>query len=132
MVTRRHFFKTLMAASAFLAVKNIAKCEPSLVSGRWRAKIVRRVLISDLQSAFLDDPDAGPCTKYSVGQTWEFVGDVKPGGICPQLWTAIMNKIQSVQSDKEFCVKENNRPKEYLVSCGDPTRPVILNLTRLS
>ena len=132
MSTRRQFIKTIAAASAFLAVRPIAQARNFVNGGVWTARVIRCSCFLDLQGAFLDDPDAGPCPRCQVGQQWKFTAGLSPDGICPKLWRSISEKIEMIECHHDLCAKEAADPKGWLVSCADPTRPVIVSLRRLS
>ncbi|MCH5318563.1 MAG: TIGR04076 family protein [Paramuribaculum sp.] len=131
MATRRQFLKTIAAASAFLAVKPLARAQKLVPGAQWSAKVIRCSCMPDLQGAFLDDPDAGACKLCHVGQQWKFSAGVAPADICPKLWKAISDKIDSLESKEESCARQAESLDGYLVSCADPTRPVIVKIARI-
>lgn len=133
MATRRQFLKTIAAASAFLAVKPLARAQKFLPDGRWQAQVIRCAYMPDLQEAFLDDPDAGPCPKCSAGQKWVFHRGMTPADICPTLWKEISAKIDSLDLRDDSCAPsaESAGRGSCLVSCGNPTRPVIVRIVKV-
>lgn len=127
---RRNFLKISLAGSALAML-------PSTVQGaavsasfpRCRVSVVRRSCFDDLQSCYLDDPEAGMCPVF----TDDFCEVLALGGemptcldnrFCKKAWKALCdgaNKVTGCTGTAEVT----------LASCGDPTRPVIFKIERL-
>lgn len=84
----------------------------------FRATVVRCDCHLDLQSAYLDDPETGPCQNFSVGQIFEFRANGTIESVaCPRAVAALAD-----------CCRRMRGQSLALVNCGSGTRPVIFKV----
>lgn len=93
--------------------------------------MVRRHCFEDLQSCYLDDPEAGACPVFMEGFSGEYdLGGAIPAGLsgrmCPKAWTALCECAAG-----SFDNGAGPSSGAVLASCGDPTRPVVFKLERI-
>lgn len=92
----------------------------------FRVTVIRKECYEDIQSLYLDDPEAGPCEVFGVGGCMEFAPDaVCPGSFCRMAWNTIVGCVNSSRACEEM--RENVR----LVACPDGSRPVIFKVELL-
>lgn len=139
--SRRQFCK-LSLISAIAALFAPSRAFGSLSStrpmrGRCRIEVIRCQCFQELQGRYLTDPEAGPCTHFSVGDTIEITpADLdtlkESGKICPNAWRALEPYVMAALSchvTSECAPAEHET--EAIVSCPDGTRPVIFKVTSL-
>lgn len=91
----------------------------------------------DLQSRYLDDPEAGSCPKFTCGQ--EFTVDASnyhemASGthFCPKAWHVLQSHVDAVlASGRSDECGVSRHDGAVIVSCPDGTRPVIFKVTPL-
>lgn len=136
-LTRRNFCKisVLTALGLIFVPKRAQASEHPRLRGGCRMEVVRCNCFHDLQGCYLDDPEAGPCTRYSAGDTIMITPDNlerlrSSGRICPQAWSALKPYVMAALSAGETseCAPAN-LPTQAIISCPDGTRPVIFKLT---
>lgn len=98
---------------------------------RCKVTVVRRHCFEDLQSCYLDDPEAGACPVFMDGFSSEFdLGGAMPvhgrDRMCPKAWAALCECAES-----SFGGGAITSTDAVLASCGDPTRPVVFKLERI-
>lgn len=103
-------------------------------SGKWHITVVRRECYEDFQSRYLSDPEAGPCMCFANGDSFDVnrsnYASLSSGGfVCRQAWNAIVESVRLRVADgaSDNCAELLNE-SEFLVSCGDGTRPVIFEV----
>lgn len=98
-----------------------------VISSRpFRVTVIRRECYEDIQSLYLDDPEAGPCEAFCSGEILTFdAGAVCPTSFCRRAWEVIVGCVNS----KHACV--DMRENVMLVSCPDGARPVIFKVELL-
>lgn len=126
MINRRKFIGLMAASAAFMAapLKGLARAaelSPSLSGGRFKATVLRCECYADLQSAYLCDPELGPCGLFKVGQTFTFTSGDELARVCPRMARALAEGRDSLR-----------REPLSLVSCGSGSRPVIVKVEALS
>ena len=129
---RRNFLKISLAGSALALLPSglrAASLASSAASGSYRVSVVRRNCFDDLQSCYLDDPEAGACPVFSDDFSEILtLGDKMPshlvGKFCPKAWSA----LSSAASDISDCA---DSAQVRLASCGDPTRPVVFKIEKV-
>jgi len=105
------------------------------LSGNCRIEVVRCQCFDELQCRYLNDPEAGPCPRFKVGD----IIDITPENIstfahsshfCPQAWRALEPYVMAAlsQSETEECAPALS-DNEAIISCPDGTRPVIFKVT---
>ncbi|MCM1348584.1 MAG: TIGR04076 family protein [Firmicutes bacterium] len=139
-ISRRRFCKFSLLGSlaaimiprrAFGAVCGVA----SPMGGRCRVEIIRCQCFEELQGRYLNDPEAGPCSRYKVGD----VVQISPGNFqetkerfCPNAWRVLEPYVLAALrsgATKECAPAEEST--QAIVSCPDGTRPVIFKVTAL-
>lgn len=107
----------------------------SALAGRCSIEVVRCQCFTELQGRYLDDPEAGPCDCFKVGDRI----DITPANIdemcrskrmCPHAWRVLEPYVMaalSVGATKECAPASEST--QAVVSCPDGTRPVIFKLT---
>lgn len=92
----------------------------------FRLTVIRRECYEDIQSLYLDDPEAGPCEVFSPGEVWTYeYGCVCPDGFCPRAWEVIVDCVNG------RCVCATGRDDIMVVACPDGARPVIFKVELL-
>lgn len=104
------------------------------LSGSCRIDVVRCNCFTDLQGCYLDDPEAGPCTRFKPGDTLTLtpanLDEMKSRRICPQAWRVMEPYVMAALNAGE--TKECNpalKDTQAVVCCPDGTRPVIFKIT---
>ncbi|MDE6101086.1 MAG: TIGR04076 family protein [Paramuribaculum sp.] len=138
-VNRRQFckFSFLGLIAAILSPGKAlgAAARRNTLSGECLIEVVRCHCFQDLQGRYLDDPEAGPCQHFSVGEklriTPRNLQSLKESGrICPQAWKVLEPYVMAALSDRETTECAPALKSNYaLISCPDGTRPVIFKLT---
>lgn len=137
-MNRRKFCK-ILGISTLSAMACPADAAASLartsVSQRCRITVLRRECYTDLQSRYLDDPEAGPCHMFKCGD--EFTVDLSnydefSSGrrFCPKAWQVLHTHVDAVLNPEggDACgISLHDRA--VIVSCPDGTRPVIFKVT---
>lgn len=134
---RRRFLKvgSLLAAAAAVAPgRLLASVTPgsagAAAARRCRVTVVRRECFTDIQSRYLDDPEAGPCPRFCQGQTFTCSGGEMPRGFCPKAWECIRSHVEAVLSDADpLLCGEAPADRSVIACCNDGTRPVIFKIT---
>lgn len=135
---RRSFLKAgaLLAAVAAaspakaLAVATGASAGDDTARRGCRVTVVRRECFSDLQSRYLDDPEAGPCSRFCQGQTFTCRDGRMPRGFCPKAWECIRAHVEAVLSDADpLSCGDAPADRSVIACCNDGTRPVIFKIT---
>lgn len=136
-LTRRNFCKISALAALgliFTPRRAQASSQPAR-KGACRMEVVRCNCFHDLQGCYLDDPEAGPCTRYAAGDslliTPENLEHLRSSGrICPQAWNVLKPYVMAALSAGETseCAPAGS-PTQAIISCPDGTRPVIFKLT---
>lgn len=121
-INRRKFLKLLASASALVALAPRAAAADAAGSGRRvRVTVLCRKCFTDLQSRFLDDPEAGPCTAFVPGSVYTLTtGAPCPDGFCRKAWGAIQASVADAPASGTV-----------VVACPDGTRPVIFRVELL-
>lgn len=107
------------------------------LSGECMVEVVRCQCFSDLQGRYLDDPEAGPCRHFAVGEKIRITPDnlcslKESGKICPQAWKVLEPYVMAALSAGETTeCSPALKPNNALICCPDGTRPVIFKLTAL-
>lgn len=127
---RRKFLKLSLAGGALaLFPSNIKGMALNSAHPQCRVSVVRRNCFDDLQSCYLDDPEAGGCTMFSddFSEILALGGEMPHnlrGKFCEKAWSALCAAV----SEDAGC---SFSAKTTLASCGDPTRPVIFKIEYL-
>ena len=128
---RRSFCKIAALALGSIALSSTGMKASTISSpGSFRVTVMKRECYLDLQSLYLDEPDAGPCDEFVTGETFEFLTPTAacPEGFCPKAWSAILQAASSL----EACPKSGAEDgRVALVSCPDGTRPVIFKIEQI-
>ncbi len=138
-ITRRRFCKlSALAAFAMTVIPEKLFASPGTkvrLSGRCSIDVIRCQCFTDLQCRYLDDPEAGPCARFHVGDRIEITPEnvrsmVSSGKICPQAWRALEPYVMAALSPNptEECAPALT-DNQAIVSCPDGTRPVIFKVT---
>ncbi len=139
-MNRRKFFKISSAAAIAGALPVSALAATSgnttAASRPCRVTVLRRECFADLQSRFLDEPEAGPCPVFHSGQ--KIVDEpvnldrlVAQGKFCPKAWQCIKDRV--IHLPDQCC---NSRPhteasSTLIACCNDGTRPVLFKVEML-
>ena len=137
-MNRRHFCKIASLTFAALSsgtlpavASGVANSTDKTYSGSslrrlgkaCRLTVLRRECHLDLQSLYLDDPDAGPCRAFRAGDEMTFeAGASCPNDFCPKLWEMICAAVGSTP-----CTA-GRIPSTTILACPDGTRPVIVRV----
>lgn len=126
---RRDFLKFTALTSLFAALPASLKAAGSTSRmPRCRVEVVRRECYMDLQSLYLDDPEAGPCPAMKCGDCFEVTaGGTCPDGFCPKAWKS----ISAVIAGRMACPgggAADAAAGTAVVSCPDGSRPVIFRI----
>ncbi len=130
---RRKFLKISCAGIVAGALPSVAARATELTSlirpAKWKVTVVRRQCFQDLQSCYLEDPEAGYCPLVKGDFEGEFLlaGNMPRSlerTFCPKAWKALAEAAQQSFS----CGKTVGNA--ILASCGDPTRPVIFKIEK--
>ena len=134
---RRKFCKLtalLAAGAALMPSKAIADGKKSAAVRSCRIQVIRRECFFDLQSRYLDDPEAGPCPLFKCGQeltvTPANISDFENGKLfCPKAWACIRQHVmQTLGQSGEQC-GTTHTGKSIIACCSDGTRPVVFKIT---
>lgn len=127
---RRKFLKISLAGSALAALPAKVQSAIAVASfNRFKVSVVRRHCFDDLQSCYLEDPEAGMCPVFAddFSEVLTLGGEMPShlnNRFCKKAWKALCdsaNKASGCTGNAEVT----------LASCGDPTRPVIFKIERL-
>lgn len=92
----------------------------------FRVTVIRCECYEDIQSLYLDDPEAGPCDVFSAGDVMEFrSGACCPASFCRRAWDVVIGCVNGARPCVDM--RENVMP----VSCPDGARPVIFKVELL-
>lgn len=141
-ISRRKFCTlSALASLALLLTPRRAKAAISEdggtknLRGRCRIDVLRCNCFTDLQGRYLDDPEAGPCSHFKVGETIEITPRnlealLKEGRICPNAWHSLEPYVMAALSagETDDCAPAA-KVTEAVVSCPDGTRPVIFKVS---
>lgn len=143
-MNRRKFFKISSLAAAALAAPSLAArtvdnpatppSTPALPDGMARCKVtvLRRECFIDLQSRYLDEPEAGPCPLFSTGQEIildkNSIKNLDRHGFCPKAWKCISHHVQAVLDNSIPCDSKPAGNSPIIACCNDGTRPVIFKI----
>ncbi|MCM1483951.1 MAG: TIGR04076 family protein [Muribaculaceae bacterium] len=105
------------------------------MSQRCRITVLRRECFTDLQSRYLDDPEAGPCHMFKCGD--EFTVDLmnyddfsSGKRFCPKAWRVLSTHVDAVlRAGMDADCGLSCHDRAVIVSCPDGTRPVIFKVT---
>lgn len=132
---RRRFLKAGALLAAFTAMspgKALAVGASSATRPRrgCRVTVVRRECFTDIQSRYLDDPEAGPCPRFCQGQSFDCADGRMPRGFCPKAWECIRSHVEAVLSDSDpLLCGDAPADRAVIACCNDGTRPVIFKIT---
>lgn len=114
-------------APSALAEKRLTADDKTL--RRCTISVLRRECFSDLQSRYLDDPEAGPCTKFTCGQEFTVASAQCPEGFCPKAWACISAHVEAVLANANDTCGESTADHAIIACCSDGTRPVVFKIT---
>ena len=140
-ITRRKFCTlSALASLALLFTPRRARAaaqgsDMKRLRGRCRIDVLRCNCFTDLQGRYLDDPEAGPCSHFRVGETIEITPRniealLKERRICPNAWHSLEPYVMAALSagETDDCAPAS-KVTEAVVSCPDGTRPVIFKVS---
>lgn len=135
-MNRRRFCKifSLAALGSAVRVKADVARDDDRPMRRCRVTVLRRECFMDIQSRYLDDPDAGCCERFVEGQQFH-VGSAGecPEGFCPMAWKCISAHVQRVLDERQPDTCGLSDPDNAVIACcNDGTRPVIFKIEPLS
>lgn len=129
-IDRRRFLKIAGLAALAGAAPGALKASTGALARRCRITVLRCHCFSDLQSAWLDEPESGSCPMLCEGDTFEAVSSRDcPRGFCEKAWHAIAPEIDRLlggDSECGGCREASGRGA--ITCCGDGTRPVIFHV----
>lgn len=141
LLSRRKFCKlSALASIGLLLFPHRASSAKNYITknemrGKCRIDIVRCNCFSDLQGRYLDDPEAGPCTKFKVGQSIIITPDniqsiERSDIVCANAWRILKPYVIAALAAGETteCAPAS-KTTQAVVSCPDGTRPVIFKVT---
>lgn len=102
--------------------------------GKCTVEVVRCQCFSELQGRYLSDPEAGPCSRFNVGDKITVTPDnleaTKNSSICPHAWRSLEPYIMAALSQGEAAeCSPALKETQAVISCPDGTRPVIFKVT---
>lgn len=133
---RRSFFKLSAIAAAvsalprWVSAAETRKCSGSVMNTSpvtippCRVTVLRKECYMDIQSLYLDDPEAGACDSMECGATFSSNDGSCPEGFCPKAWES----IRATLADPKACHGRNSAAATAIASCPDGTRPVIFKI----
>ncbi len=134
---RRRFFTSTGLAALFMAAGGRRAAAGSLHSDmpRCRVTVLRRECYADIQGRYLDDPESGPCPRFTEGQQFMVDGAAcysmtgKGMEICPMAKKCIADHVSRLHSN-ELAGRcgESTADKAVIACCSDGTRPVIFKI----
>lgn len=134
---RRRFFKISSLAALATAVPSVVSAAGTKKGDtkvpRCRVTVLRRECYQDLQSCFLDEPEAGPCPLFKTGEVFTIdAGNVNEmvenGRFCPKAWECIKCHVNKALTGNAPCDSTSNRPGQTIACCSDGTRPVVFKI----
>ncbi|MCM1337965.1 MAG: TIGR04076 family protein [Candidatus Amulumruptor caecigallinarius] len=135
---RRRFLKVggLLAAAAALSPGKLlgaGRLSPAAAvagAGRGcRVTVIRRECFTDIQSRYLDDPEAGPCRVFRQGESFDCSDGCMPRGFCPKAWECIRAHVDAVLSTADpLQCGDAPADRAVIACCNDGTRPVIFKI----
>lgn len=133
-MNRRKFCKIVGLSVVAAALSPVSVSAVASVR-RCRITVIRRECFIDLQSRYLDDPEAGPCERFACGD--EMVVDASNYGdfasgrkFCPRAWSAIQGAVDRVLAgDVSDACGESLHDGASIICCPDGTRPVVFKVT---
>lgn len=137
---RRRFFKisslAAIAAAAPGVVKAAGKKSSKSKTPKCRVTVLRRECYQDLQSRFLDEPEAGPCPLFQTGDVFTIDSSnvnrmVNEGNFCPKAWECIKCHVNDALTDVAPCDSKTAMPGQTIACCSDGTRPVVFKIERI-
>lgn len=108
-----------------------------------RVEVIDRKCFSELQEAYLADPESGPCPCFAVGQTflfrrepgaddfYHFGRDLEDPFPCAEAWDAISRYIYTALAGGAIMKNWTNDERVMIACCNDGTRPVIFRIERI-
>lgn len=109
-----------------MRTKGVSRLSERVPIRSFRLTVIRRECYEDIQSLYLDDPEAGRCEAFAAGEVREFDrGRVCPDSFCTRAWDVIVESVNSAQG----CVE--CRDGVLVVACPDGARPVIFKVELL-
>lgn len=138
-VTRRHFCKifglSVLGLSA-APLPALAATERFTMSGQCRIEVLRCECFDDIQGRYLNDPEAGRCKHFKVGDTIlvtpdNFARFDAGKGICPKAWSVLRPYALAALTDSHIdaCAPAAANA-EAIVCCPDGTRPVLFKVSK--
>lgn len=137
--SRRHFCRLTALASISLMLmpkRALATTQNRSLRGSCRIEVLRCNCFTELQSRYLDDPEAGPCSRFKVGE--KFIIDARSlkrfeeekCPFCRQAWNALRPYVMAALSAGETteCAPASAQT-QAVIACPDGTRPVIFKVT---
>lgn len=124
----------LAAGAALMPSKAIADDKKTAAVRSCKIQVIRRECFSDLQSRYLDDPEAGPCPLFKCGQeltvTPANISDFENGKLfCPKAWTCIRQHVMQTLAHSGKQCGTTHTGKSIIACCSDGTRPVVFKIT---
>lgn len=144
---RRRFCKIAALAAGAAAMPAVARAAARLTgdeaptTGRCRLRVVRCNCFDDLQSLWLDDPEAGPCGLYSPGdeitvdastvRLFDAGKDVEGFRLCRAAWRSLRPAVIAAmkQNAPERCLATSSGA--VLTSCPSGSSPVTFLISPL-
>ncbi|WP_305151602.1 TIGR04076 family protein [uncultured Dubosiella sp.] len=104
-----------------------------------RVSVIDKKVFPDLQERYLNDPKAGACPFYHVGDTFLFkryggedtFWTMGKGSHCAEAWDAISRYIYTALQGGSIMRGWTHDEHMMIACCNDGTRPVIFKIERL-
>ncbi len=108
-----------------------------------KVTVLDKKCFTDLQEAYLADPQSGACPCFEVGQTylferedgkddfWHFGADLSPRFPCAEAWDCISRYIYTALQGGSIMHGWTNDERMMIACCNDGTRPVVFKIERI-
>jgi uncharacterized repeat protein (TIGR04076 family) len=100
-----------------------------------RITVLRKEVYPDLQKEYLENPKAGVCEFFEVGQEWVLAPMdfhyMLNGTFCAEAWDCISRYVYAALQGGSIMKGWTKNEKVMIASCNDGTRPVIFKIERI-
>lgn len=134
MMDRRHFCKIAGLAAGAIGLSR-AEGRASILSRDVQPShrtmrrdcvvtVMRKECYMDLQALYLDDPESGACSAFSVREEFRLQkGAACPDGFCKMAWEMLCGMVGNINECSPSAVDG-----VVVAACPDGTRPVIFRI----
>lgn len=126
----------MLGAAAVLVPGRLIAGAPRRAGRGCVVEVVRRECFRDLQCRYCENPEAGRCEQFRVGERFELdARDVAAGDggalgtRCRKAWMAVKGSVDDALGQAADSSCNKSLGECVVVSCPDGTRPVIFKVT---